>query len=171
MPLTKQKKENIIKDIEEKLEKQKSMIFIDFANASVKELTEIRNKLKNEGNEMKVAKKNLIQIAFKNKKIDLDIKKLSGEIAIIFGYEDEIKPAKTIYQLTKNKKNKIIGGWIGNTYYESEKIISLAQLPGKEQLLGMLLGTLNAPITNFVNVLEGNIKNFVYALSAIKDKK
>jgi len=47
----------------------------------------------------------------------------------------------------------------------------LAQLPGKEQLLGMLLGTLNAPITNFVNVLEGNIKNFVYALSAIKDKK
>lgn len=171
MPLTKQKKESIVKDIEEKLAKQKSMVFMDFAGANVKELTEVRNKLKSEGSEMKVAKKNLLQIALKNKKIDLDAKKLSGEVAIIFGYEDEISPSKIIYQFTKSsKKAKLIGGWVGDTLYGPEEIVKLAQLPGKEQLLGMLVGTINAPVSNFVSVLHGNLRNLVCALSAIKDK-
>lgn len=172
MPLTKEKKEVIVRDLEEKLAKQKSIVFMDFAGIKVKDLTEVRNQLKTEGNEMKVAKKNLLRIALEKKNIDLDVKKLDGEVAIIFGYEDEISPSKIIYQFTKtNKKARLIGGLVGDNFYGEADIIKLAQLPSKEQLLGRLLGTINAPVSNFVSVLHGNLRGLVYALSAIKDKK
>ena len=172
MPLTKQKKESIVKDIEEKLAKQKSIVFMDFKGINVKDLTEVRNKLKSEGSEMKIAKKSLLGIALKNKKIEVDVKKLAGEVALVFGYEDEIAPSKIIYQFTKtNKKAKFVGGMVGTNFYGPEEMIKLAQLPGKEQLLGMLLGTINAPISGFVSALHGNLRNLVCALSAIKDQK
>ena len=64
MPLTKEKKENVVKVLEEKLAQQKSMVFMDFSGINVKELTEVRNELKSKGNEMKIAKKNLLLLCF-----------------------------------------------------------------------------------------------------------
>jgi large subunit ribosomal protein L10 len=172
MPLTRVKKENIVKDIEEKLDRQKAIMFMDFSGVKVKELTGLRNELKETGNEMEIAKKSLLGIALKNKKIEADVKKLSGEVAVIFGYEDEVASSKILYQFVKtNKKAKMLGGLIGSNFYDEKDVMRLAQLPGKQQLLGMLVGTINAPISGFVSVLHGNLRNLVYALAAIKDQK
>ena len=108
---------------------------------------------------MKVAKKSLMEIALKNKNIGIDSKKLDGEVAMVFGYEDEIAPSKLVYQFSKaNQKAKIIGGFLENKFYEMADVIRLAELPGKEQLLGMLFGTMSAPATNLVGVLSGNMR-------------
>jgi large subunit ribosomal protein L10 len=172
MPLTRVKKENIVKDIEEKLDRQKAIMFMDFSGVKVKELTGLRNELKENGNEMEIAKKSLLGIALKNKNIAADVKNLSGEIAVVFGYEDEVASSKILYQFVKaNKKAKMLGGMIGSNFYDEKDVMKLAQLPGKQQLLGMLVGTINAPISGFVSVLHGNLRNLVYALSAIKDGK
>lgn len=169
MPLTKEKKENIVKDLESKIEKQKAMVFMDFAGVKVKDLAVLRNKLKEAKNELKVAKKSLLSIAFKNKNIDVDARKIEGEVGLVLSYEDEISGAKTINQFIKTSPNaKIIGGYIENKYYGSADVIRFAELPGKTQLLGNLLGTLNAPTTNFVGVLSGNIRKLVFVLSQIK---
>jgi large subunit ribosomal protein L10 len=113
-----------------------------------------------------------MRIALKNKDIDFEPQKLEGEVAMVFGYKDEIAPSKLSYDFSKkNEKIKILGGFLENKFYEASDIIKLAQLPNKEQLLGMLIGTLNAPITNLVGVLSGNTRKLVYALSQIRDKK
>ncbi|MFA5169614.1 MAG: 50S ribosomal protein L10 [Candidatus Paceibacterota bacterium] len=172
MPLTRDQKQNIITDLESKIEKQKSIVFMDFTGVKVKELAKLRENLKENGSEMKVAKKSLMEIALKNKKIELDSKKLDGEVAMVFGYEDEIAPSKAVYQFSKeNQKAKILGGFLENKFYEMADVIKLAELPSKEQLLGMLLGTLSAPATNLVGVLSGNMRKLVFALSQIKEKK
>lgn len=172
MPLTRDQKKNIINDLESKIEKQKSIVFMDFTGVKVKELAKLRENLKENGSEMKVAKKSLMEIALKNKKIELDSKKLDGEVAMVFGYEDEIAPSKAVYQFSKeNQKAKILGGFLENKFYEMADVIKLAELPSKEQLLGMLLGTLSAPATNLVGVLSGNMRKLVFALSQIKEKK
>jgi large subunit ribosomal protein L10 len=90
MALTKEKKESIIKDIESKIEKQKSIVFMDFAGVKVKDLSALRNSLKKAKNELRVAKKTLMGIAFKNKNIDVNAKEMTGERGLVFGYEDEI---------------------------------------------------------------------------------
>jgi large subunit ribosomal protein L10 len=172
MALTREQKKNIINDLESKIEKQKSIVFMDFTGIKVKELAKLRETLKESGNEMKVAKKSLMEIALKNKNIELDSKKLEGEVAMVFGYEDEITPSKLVYQFSReNQKAKILGGFLENRFYEISDIIRLAELPSKEQLLGMLLGTLSAPATNLVGVLSGNMRKLVFALSQIKEKK
>lgn len=172
MALTREQKQIIINDLESKIEKQKSIVFMDFTGVKVKELAQLRETLKESGNEMKVAKKSLMEIALKNKNIGLDSKKLDGEVAMVFGYEDEIAPSKLVYQFSKaNQKAKILGGFLENKFYEMADVIRLAELPSKEQLLGMLLGTISAPATNLVGVLSGNMRKLVFALSQIKEKK
>lgn len=172
MPLTREQKQNIITDLENKLEKQKSIVFMDFTGTKVKDLASLREKLKSEDSELKVAKKSLLRIALKNKKIDMGDRKLDGEVAMVMGYGDEIAPSKMVYQFSKTNQNiKILGGFLENKFYEVADVIRLAELPSKQQLLGMLLGTISAPATNFVGALQGNLRKLVFALSAIKDKK
>lgn len=169
MALTKEKKESIIKDIESKIEKQKSIVFMDFAGVKVKNLSALRNSLKKAKNELRVAKKTLMGIAFKNKNIDVNAKEITGEIGLVFGYEDEVSGAKLVNQFIKTSPNaKIVGGYIDNKFYNSADMIRIAELPGKEQLIGSLLGTLNAPASNFVGVLGGNLRKLVFVLSQIK---
>ena len=167
--LTRIQKQKIIEDLKEKIAKQKVMVFVDFTGLKVKDLSNLRKKLKRVGDEIKIAKKTLLGIALKNAGIKIETKKLKGEIALIFGYKDEISPAKIVYQFSQERPNlKILGGIIENKFTEAEQVITLAQLPTKEELLAKLVSSISAPISNFVNVLQGNIKGLIYALSAIK---
>jgi len=110
-----------------------------------------------------------MDIAFKNKKLDIATEKMSGEISLVFGYEDELSPAKIVYQFLKTNPNvKIAGGYIENRFYGPEDVIRFAELPGREQLLANLLGSLSAPMSNLVSVLSGNLRKLVIALSQIK---
>jgi len=169
MALTKEKKESIVKDIESKIEKQKSIVFMDFSGVKVKDLSALRNNLRKAKNELRVAKKTLMSIAFKNKKLDINAKEMTGEIGLVFGYEDEISGAKLVNQFSKvNPNAKIVGGYIENRFYGADDMTRIAELPGKEQLIGNLLGTLNAPTSNFVGVLGGNLRKLVFVLSQIK---
>lgn len=172
MALTKTKKQEIVKEVGDKIDNQKAMVFIDFKGADVKTLTNLRRSLRESGNELKVAKKSLVNVALKEKNIDVDVSNLEGELGLVFGYEDEISPSKTIYNFSKEKETiKILGGYLGNLYYNAEDTIKLAQIPGREQLLANLVGTMNAPVSNFVGVLGGTIGQFVQVLSQIKDNK
>lgn len=169
MALTKAQKQKIIEDLKEKIARQKIIIFADFTGLKVKDLSNLRKKLKKEGNEFKVAKKTLLGLVFKNAGLKIDFKELKGEIAAIFGYKDEISSAKTVYQFTVANTNlKILGGIFEKNFIATEKIMELAKLPTKEDLLSRLVGSISAPISNFVNVLEGNIKGLIYILAKAK---
>lgn len=172
MPLTREKKETIVKELESRIDRQKSIVFMDFKGIKVKDLSGLRNRLKDQNSEMKVSKKNLINIALKNKDIQFDPKDLSGEVAVIFGYEDEVSSSKAVYQFTKDTKmGKILGGFVDKQFYGENDMIKLAELPPKDQLIGRFMGTINAPVSNFVGVLGGNMRQLVTVISAIKDKK
>jgi len=167
--LSKTKKAEILKDLKDKVAKQKAMVFVDFTGLKVKDISRLRKELKKNQNEMKVAKKTLVNLALKEKNLEIAKDKLPGEVALIFGYADEVSPAKTVYQFSKtNPALKILGGFMENKFKEIEEIMALAQLPGREELLARLAGSINAPIYNFVYALSYNIKGLVYILSNIK---
>ncbi len=171
MPLTKAQKKIIIEELKEKLAKQKAAIFVDFTGLKVKDFASLRKNLKKEGNEIKVAKKTLFGLVLKNIGLEINFKEMKGEIAAIFGYKDEMSPAKMAYQFGfANTNLKILGGIFEKNFIGAEKIIELAQLPTKKELLARLTGTVASPISNFVSVLQGNIKNLVRVLGAIKGR-
>jgi len=169
MSLTKEKKREIIEGLKEKIAKQKIMVFIDFTGLKVKDFSNLRKKIKAAENELKVAKKTLVQFAFRECGINIEIKKIKGEMALVFGLKDEISPAKIVWQFAETTPNlKILGGVLENKFVEAEKIIELAKLPTKKELLARLVGSVSAPISNFVNVLEANIKGLIYVLTKAK---
>lgn len=169
MALTKQQKQKILVSLREMFSRQKAIILVGITGLKVKDITELRKKIKTSEGNLSVVKKTLAELVFKENKIDFNKAQFKEQIALVFGFKDEILPAKTVYQFSKeNKKLKILGGYFENSYKETEEVITLAQLPSKDELMARLVGGLKAPISNFVNVLEGNIKGLLCVLSRIK---
>jgi large subunit ribosomal protein L10 len=175
MAKTKLQKKEIIEDLKQNLTNQKAVIFVDFQGLDAKALSELRDKLKEANCLLKVTKKTLLGLVFESlgdSSLKEKVKNIEGELALIFGFKDEIMPAKLIYQFSQENENlKILGGLIKNEEYKFltvQEVIDLALLPSKEEVFARLVGTLNAPIANFVNVLRENIKGLIYLLNNLK---
>ncbi len=174
MPLTKKQKQNIIEDLKSKFEKQKSVAFLDYCGLNVKDTTNLRKKMKEQGCELKIAKKTLLRLMLDSSDLGMKerIKKLPGQIAVGFGYEDEVMPFKVLGDFSKtNSKVKLVGGVLNtkrDEFLSSEQAIALSQLPSKKELLAKLVGSMKSPISGFVNVLGGNLKGLLRVLSQIK---
>ena len=173
MPINKEQKRTILHDLTEKISKSKSIVFTKFDKLTVKENEELRNQLKAENSEYCVAKKTLINLALKNSGFDVDAKHFEGKIAAIFGYQDEVAPAKIVnlFKKTCGDKIEFVGGILENKFITPTQVTFLAKLPSKQELYAQIVGSINAPISGFVNVLAGNLRNFVGVLNAIKESK
>ncbi len=175
MPKTKEQKVEIIQGLKQGLEKQKSVVLVDFQGLDAKALFSLRDELKKEDCQLQVVKKTLFIKVLENlkqEKIIEKIEQIKGQIALVFGFSDEVAPAKICYEFgKKNETLKILGGFLTDEFIEQAKMIELAQLPSREELLARLVGSLNAPVSNFVYTLKANIKGLVVALNAIKETK
>lgn len=169
MPLTKQQKEKVVDDLRQKMDQQKSMVFVSLDKIKTKDIEQIKKDLKKETSHLSVFKKTLMNIVFKEKKIDIDWDKMDSKTALAFGFEDETAPAKILADYSKkNEDLKIMGGVLENRFLSAEEMMVLAKLPGKDAMRAKLVGTMQAPISGFAQVLCGNIKGLIYALKAIK---
>ncbi|MBU4216325.1 50S ribosomal protein L10 [Candidatus Parcubacteria bacterium] len=174
MPKSKLQKGEILRDLAAKVKKAKSVVFAEYNALTVKENEELRNNLKAENSEYYVSKKTLLEIAFKDMGVEnLNIRDMAGKIAAIFGYEDEVAPAKIVAKFQKSREDKMIfaGGILENKFISAKEVVALSKLPSKQELYARLVGTMNAPVSGFVNVLAGNIRGFVTVLKAIEEKK
>ena len=158
MALTKEKKQSNLKDLKENVSKQKSVIFADFSKVASKDLFDLRKKLKEAGCKLKIGKKTLIRIAFGQSGISFwkKIKEvIPGQLALVFGMEDDIAPARISNQFTKTNENfKILGGIYEGKFIAREKVLELANIPTRNELLGRLVGSLASSMASFVRVLD-----------------
>lgn len=172
MAQTKLQKEEIVKNLAAKLKASKAVVFSDYKGLQVKDMTVLRRELRASGIDLKVLKKTLISLALKDAGIEVDVKKLEGQIAIAISSGDEVAAAKIIAKAAKANENlKIVGGILGVKELSAAEVNALAKLPSKEELLAKLVGTLNAPVSGFVNVLAGNLRGLVNVLKAVADAK
>jgi len=172
MALSKEQKIKVIDKLKEGIAKQKAMVFVNFSGLTAQDIGDLRKKLKEIGAKILVAKKTLAKLAFKEKKLDFPEEQIQNELAIIFGFEDELAPAKVAYNFSKSQQGlQIAGGYIESEFLPAEEMISLAQLPSRKELFAKFVNTLSAPMTNFVYVQKANIKGLVYVLNAIKDNQ
>ncbi len=176
MPKSKIQKQDILASLTEKVKKSKSVVFAGFNAFGVKDNEALRAKLRAENSEYYVAKKTLLNRAFKDSNIEgLNARGFDGKIATIFSYEDEVAPAKILGEFRKDKEkaDKIffLGGVLENKLISKEQVEALSQLPSKQELYAKLVGSINAPVSGFVNALAGNLRNIVGVLKAISEKK
>jgi large subunit ribosomal protein L10 len=168
----KAEKEKVVSEIKEKLERAASFVLVDYRGLNVQEVTELRKKAREVGVEYKVYKNTMMTRAMKELGIEGFEDYLEGPNAIALGYDDPVVTAKVIADFAKgHEKLEIKVGMLENRVIGLEQVKALADLPAKEVLVAQVLGALNAPITGFANVLQGNIRKLVYALDAIREKQ
>ena len=165
-------KEAEVAEIQEKIEKSQSVMFLDYRGLNVAEVTELRNKMREAGVEYKVIKNTMIRRAAEKAGIEGLDDALEGPTAVAFGYAAPVAPAKILVDFIEDtKKTSLKGGVLAGKAMSEAEIKNLASLPSKEELIAKMLGSLNAPITGLVMALSGIPRNLVYALNAIKEKK
>lgn len=169
--LTRKQKEQLVEELADRIKRRQALVFTDVTGVNVAEMQDLRRKLKEFEIEYKVAKKSLIKLALEKQKQDADLSQITGSIALAFGYNDLIMPAKILDKFSKEHKNlKILGGMIEGRFLGMNEVKELAKIPSKKELLAMFIGSLKAPIKGFVNILGGSIRNLVGILNAITNK-
>jgi len=167
-----EEKKQVVQEIKEKIEASTLIICTDYRGLTVGQVTQLRNKLRTPGVEYRVLKNTMFRFALQEAGYENIVPQISGPNAVIFSQEDPVEPAKTIIDFAKANKNlEIKLGILQGNYISPQGISNLAELPPKEVLLAQVVGTMQAPITAFVRVLNANLTGLVRALDGIREQK
>ncbi len=155
-------KQDLVSEIAEKLEKATACVVVDYKGLTVEEATELRSKFREADIEYKVLKNTLVRRAAKeiNKMEEFNDEKLVGTNAFAFSYDDAVAPAKVIKDFAKEHPNlEFKMGYVEGEFYDAAQLENLANIPSREELIAKLLGSLRAPVSNFVYLVDAIAKS------------
>jgi large subunit ribosomal protein L10 len=162
----------IVEEIVANLNKSTTAVLADYRGLTAAEMTELRKGLREAGINFKIFKNTLSIIAAKQAGMDDLEGMLVGPTAIAFGFDDPIAVAKLINDFAKTHEAlEIKGGIIEHQVIDQEKVVALAKLPGREQLIAQFLGLLNQPIVRLVTVLNKPVQDLAMTLNAVAQNK
>ena len=168
----------VVDEVQTKLDEADGALLTEYRGLNVPELAELRKALRDAGGEYKIYKNTLVRIAAANAGIDIADDMLTGPTAIAFvngGADgapgDAAAVAKALKDFAKgNDKLVLKGGVLDGVVLSADDIMALAELPSREVLLSQIAGLLQAPLAEFVNLLDAVPREFSYALQALIDE-
>lgn len=174
MALTKDKKHEVVKEVSDLLSSSKMTVIAKYEGTPVKAMQKLRRDGRDSGTILRVVKNRLVKQAMQQTDIlkNTDTGELTGMLLYAFNSEDEAAPAQTLADFAKTQPTiEFVGAFASDgTFVSADDVKEIASLPSKDQLRGMLAGTLKAPLTGFVGVLSGNLRGFLNVLNAKADQ-
>jgi len=167
-------KELMVEEMKDVFSGNKGFVLSSIQNIKAANMDELRKTMRLSGSRYMVLKNRLAEIALKEAGIN-DLSEAMKEKSI-FGVgvitEDPVQIAKIMVEFSKkNKGFEVRNGYLEGRVLPSDRIKELSQLPGREQLIAMVVGMMNAPVRGFVGVLGSMLRSVMHALNAIKEKK
>lgn len=171
MSVIRQEKAKIIAEVQAQLEQAQAVVIAEYRGLDVASATVLRKKARESGVYLRVLKNTLVRRAIGESEFGELEEHLVGPLIYAIG-EDPVAPAKLFADFAKeNKGITIKAGAMPGSFLDAEGVKALAEMPSREELLAKLLGTLQAPLTQFVRTLNEVPTKFVRALSAIQEQK
>jgi large subunit ribosomal protein L10 len=165
-------KKEQVNELAGKLKAAKGVVLADYRGLTVEQDTKLRKTLREAGIDYQVIKNSVIHFAALEANLDGLEPYLNGPTAIAISMTDPVAPSKLLTKFDKDyDKFGLKAGVVEGTVLDVDGVRALSLLPSKEQLIAQVLGSLKSPLTGFVNVLNGNIRGLVVALSAIAEKR
>ncbi len=169
---TKAFKSEKIDAIKSKVEKAQVAVITEYKGYTVEEITKLRRALQKEGGDYMVTKNTLTKVAIKGTEYEAMADLMKGPIAIAFGYEDQVSPAKIVSNFIKtSKKGEILGAVLDGNLLSAEEAKALANLPSKEELYAKMLGSINSPATGITLGINAVMASLTRAMAAVRDQK
>lgn len=174
--MKKAEKTFFVANLTEELKSAKSFVLVDFAGLAVKPQQELKKQLAQVGAKMIVVKNTLLKRAGETAKIDpgaLQDTVLQGQTALIVSESDPIafiqvlgKFAKEFVSATGEAVPRMKVGVVEGIFQDPEALAKLSTLPGRDALLGQLLGTLTSPAQNLVGTLQNPMQKLIYTVNS-----
>lgn len=148
-------KQPIVAEIAELFEGAQTAVVVDYRGLTVEQDTVLRKQMREAGINYKVYKNTMIRFATKGTRFEALEPHLEGPTALAVSKTDATAPARMIANFAKTApKLEIKGGIVEDTYYDAKGMQVIATIPSREELLGKLFGSMQAPITNLARVLN-----------------
>jgi len=164
-----QAKEDKIVELTDKLSRASVAILVQTQGLSVKDMNELRGKMRAANVELQVAKNTLLRIASeRNNMTEVDAKIFSGQTTVAFGYEDEITAAKAVSDYINTSKVAVLKSAIlGGRTLTGDQVKDLAKMPGgKNYAKAQLVGTVQGPLASMYGLLTAPLRDLCYVLQA-----
>ena len=169
---TKAFKNDKVSLIKEKIDKAQVAIVTDYKGLTVEEITKLRRSLQKDGGDYMVTKNTLAKIAIKGTPYEVLADSMKGPIAIAFGFEDQVAPAKALAKFIKEtKKGEILAAAMDGNLLSASEAKALANLPSKAELYAKMLGCINSPASGIANSVNAVMSSLVRAIAAVRDQK
>lgn len=171
--MNKNSKQELVTEMHERLARAKAVFLADFRGMNVEKATTLRNELRAASVEYKVFKNTLLDLAAKGTDVECISPYLAGPTAIAISYDDPVAAAKVLNKFAKDPQGNFAlkAGMLSGKVLDVNQIQALADLPSREVLIAKMLGSMQAPATNFVGVLAALPGSLVRALDAIRAQK
>ena len=173
MALSKQKKSEIVEEVKNLISTSKLTVLASYPGTSVQDMQELRKEAIQTNSVVRVVKNRLFlkALAETNLYPDINIEAIKGQLLYAFNSDDEVAPAKTLADFAKKHQSLEFVGALtpeGNLL-EATEVKQLADLPSKDQLRSLLVGTIGAPLSGLVNVMIGNVRGILNVLNERAD--
>jgi large subunit ribosomal protein L10 len=165
LPITRERKEDLVAKLSDELSKSQALILADYRGLPTAELAGLRNRLRGKAG-LHVVKNTLMSLALERAGMPTPEDLLEGPTAIMFCYTDIAGPARMVNDFLKDKEAKIKGAIMGTQVLRGAEATALVNLPSRDQLFSLLLGTINAPSTQTAGVVAAGIRKVMYLLKA-----
>ena len=154
-----EQKQAVVAEIKEKIENSPSVVLVDYRGLTVEEITQLRDEYRANGVDYKVYKNTLMRFAFKELGYEDFNEYLTGPNALAIAGEDATSAARITQKFAKdNDKLEIKAGLIEGKIIDLAGVKELASIPSREVLIAKLLGSLKAPVSNLVYLLDAIAK-------------
>lgn len=164
-------KKSIYDEISARVNDSEYLLVAEYKGLKVEQISDLRRQLRKEGSRMQVVKNRLVRLIAREKGWEKMAPSLKGQLAIVTG-KNVVQAAKTLKMFNgASGMPQVKVGYMGNVYLTAAQIDALAELPPREVLLGQVVGTIAAPLSRLVGVLNQKVLSVVYVLKAIENKK
>ncbi|HEY7418412.1 MAG TPA: 50S ribosomal protein L10 [Ktedonobacteraceae bacterium] len=169
-----QAKAQKITELQEKLQRSTLTILVQTQGLSVKDMEELRRKLRAANVELQIAKNTLLRIATeRNEWKDLDTSIFNGQTTVAFSYEDEIAAAKAIADYINTSKKAVVlkSGILDGRNLSAAQVDTIAKIKGgKDQPKAEVVGVLQGPMSTTYSLLTAPLRDLCYILQARADQ-
>lgn len=171
MSLNLEEKKAVVAEVSGKLAQAQAIVLADYRGLGVHDMTQLRTNARNQGVYLRVFKNTLARRAFAGTPFEQLTEHMFGPLAYGIS-EDPVAAAKVLNEFAKkNEKFVIKAGAMPNQLMSAAEVANLASLPSRDELLAILLGTMQAPIAKFVRTLNEVPGKFVRTLAAVRDEQ
>lgn len=161
-----------VERIAEKLQAAQSLVLADYSGLTVDKMTAFRSQCRENKVECRVVKNRLAKIAADNAGMEMIKDTLNGPIAIMFGPESQVDPAKVVVEFAKkNEAMEIRGGVVDGAFLDAAEVVALSKVPSRDELISMMMSGMNSPATGLAMVASGVIAGLARVIDAVAQQK